>query len=153
MTTPFQDALAALATLEVAGVVHNFAAGAIPDALALQHLPALLVLPTERERRPFSQQNDGLSALAFAGAGASLTISVTHQLLAGSDGRGFGLRTHLPRTAALIDAYFAALRADLTLGGALSKPPRVQVDAGSTLWEGGRYFGVAFRHLWTLRLS
>lgn len=149
----FADALSALAALDVAGVADNFGIDRVPGQPDRAQLPALLVLPAEHDRRLFPARGDGLHALAFSGAVAAYTVAVTHLLLIAPHDSALGPRSHWPALAALADAYFAALRADLLLAGALARPPRVQLDAGTVDYGGARYVGAAFRHLWTLEIA
>ncbi len=151
----FSDALAALADLTVDGVAMSFAAADVPSEVDSALLPALLVMPTERDKnqfggRLFSGRGDGLAMVTLGETGAVYTAEITHLLLVSPEGRGTTPRAGLATLADLTDAYFAALRADVRLGGALKYPPRVQVEIGMTTYGAGRYLAAAFRHIWTL---
>ncbi len=145
--------LSALASLPVAGIADNFGIARTPEQPDRSQLPALIVLPAERDHRLFPARGEGLHTVAFAGAGATFTVAVTHLLLIAPHGSALGARSHMTTLATLIDAYFAALAANLLLDGALAQPPRVQVEAGMVEYGGVRYAGAAFRHLWTLEVS
>jgi hypothetical protein len=43
---------------------------------------------------------------------------------------GRGMRSHLPNLVTLIDSYFAALAASVTLTSALLEPAQVKVEPG-----------------------
>jgi hypothetical protein len=147
----FRDALDALASLSVTGVRNSCGIAAVPEEIQRGQLPALLALPLERESGGlFVERGDGLQTLAFSGGGTTVEVLVTHLLLVAPASAGSGLRTHLPALVVLIDAYFAALRGDLLLGGALAVPPGVQVQPGLFEYGGATYVGCAFRHRWTL---
>lgn len=147
----YRAALTALAALSVPGVRHNFDADAVPGWLARAQLPALLVLPGAlRTGALFDRSGGGFDDTAFAGAAATVTHVVTHLLLAAPLRAGNAGRA---RTAALIDAYAAALRADSTLGGLLLEPARVRIEPGVFAHGGADYYGCAFRHTWALALA
>jgi hypothetical protein len=150
--TLFRTALNRLAALTVAGVAHNYDLDAVPDALHRAQLPALLVLPVERQddKALFGPRGQGFAALAFSNGARTVTYQVTHLLLVGPEAAGAGQRTHLPQLIDLIDAYFAALGDDVTLGGALLEPARVQVQPGLFAHGGSQYHGCAFEHTWLL---
>lgn len=154
----FQAALAALAGLSVPGILHNYAIEAVPDHVSRAQLPALLVLPGEvlpgeiGERRLFRERGQGFQTLAFSGGARTMTFAVTHLLLVTPTTDGVGLRSHYPRLVALLDAYFAALGADVLLGGALLEPPRVTVETGIFTHGDAAYYGCALRHLWTVEM-
>lgn len=154
--TPFRAALDALAGLAVSGVTAHYALDAVPDELSRGQLPALLVLPIKLEDesglRLFNDRAGGFEALAFAGAARTVTYTVTHLLLVAPLGAGSGLRTHLPPLIALVDAYFAALGADVTLGGKLAEPAQVRADPGIHTHGSTDYVGCAFRHTWRIDL-
>ena len=149
----FTDALAALAALDVPGVADNFGIIRTPTQPDRSQLPALIVMPTERADRLFAARGEGLAALAFANSSATYTSTVTHLLLIAPHDSALGARSHYGLLAALIDAYFAALHANLLLDGTLTQPPHVQVDSGMIEYGGVRYIGAAFRHLWTLEVA
>ncbi len=147
----YRVALTALAALSVPGVRHNFDADAVPDRLARAQLPALLVLPGAlRSGALFDRAGGGFDDTAFAGGAAVVTHVVTHLLLAAPALAGAAGRA---QTAALIDAYAAALRANATLGGALAEPARVRIEPGVYQHGAASYCGCAFRHQWTLALT
>ena len=150
----FRNALDQLALLNVTGVHTHFAIESVPQALRRGQLPALLVLPVERQatpnRRLFPERGEGFEALAFANGPRTTTFAVTHLLLVAPVAAGRGLQTHLPTLIDLIDAYFTALAADVTLGGTLLEPARVLVEPGTFAYGGTTYHGCAFRHRWVL---
>jgi hypothetical protein len=142
----FRSALTALAGLSVPGVVRNYDIDAVPDDLSRVQLPALLVLPTTQK------SGAGFEAIAFSAGPRSVTYTVAHLLLVAPEEAGRGTRSHLPRLIVLIDAYFSALGADVTLGGLLLEPARVRVEPdvfpyGHTTWQ-----GVAFNHIWVIQV-
>lgn len=149
----FQTALTRLAALSVAGVAHNYAVEALPGSLSRAQLPALLVLPGRVEREGVAAgPGEGFQAIAFSGGARTVAYRVTHLLLAAPMSAGAGARTHLPAVVALIDAYFSALAADLTLNAALLEPAAVQVEPGLYAYGGVRYFGCAFEHRWLIEV-
>ncbi len=144
----FHAALTALAGLTVPGVAHNYDITLVPDALARAQLPALLTLPLATERHLAPERGAGFEAIGFSGGPRAITYAVTHLLLlAPSAG---GLRIHLPALIDLVDAYVAALSADLTLGGLLLEPLRLKVEPGIVSYGGVRYVACAFRHTWVM---
>jgi hypothetical protein len=52
----------------------------------------------------------------------------------------------------LIDAYFAALAGNVTLGGTLLQPTVVRVEPGVFQHGTTAYFGCAFRHTWVVKV-
>jgi hypothetical protein len=58
----------------------------------------------------------------------------------------------MPRLIDLIDTYFAALGADVTLSDALLEPARVKVEPGTFTYGAVEYHGVAFRHTWIIQV-
>lgn len=149
--TPFCIALAALAGLNPAGVVARFAAEDTPAQLSRAQFPALLVRPfDEQNRRLFRERGEAFEALAFAHGPALVTYTVTHLLLAAPEDAGLGARSHLPLLTSLLDAYFAALALDPTLGGALAAPARVTVEAGTFGYGDLHCTGAALRHRWQI---
>ncbi len=151
--TPFREALTALAGLTVSGITHNYDVDSIPDSLARPQLPALLVLPLEVNDEPTTKgRGKGFEAIAFSSGARTVTYVVTHLLLVAPTETGRGLRSHLPKLIDLIDAYFTALSADVTLGGKLLEPARVHVEPGGYSYGGITYHGVAFRHTWILQV-
>lgn len=149
----FRSALTALAGLTVSGVLHNYDVNAVPDQISRAQLPALLVLPGDvSERRPFRERGEGFHALAFSGSARTITYAVTHLLLVAPVTDGAGARSHYPRLIDLIDAYFAALGANVTLGGTLLEPPKVTVEPGIFTHGDTAFHGCALRHLWLIEL-
>jgi hypothetical protein len=143
----FRSALTALAGLSVPGVLHNYDVSAVPDQISRAQLPALLVLPGD-----VSERGEGFQALAFSGSARTITYAVTHLLLVAPTTDGAGLRSHYPRLIDLIDAYFAALGASVTLGGALLEPPKVTVEPGTFTHGDATFHGCALRHLWLVEM-
>jgi hypothetical protein len=150
----FRTALSTLASLSVSGVVHNYDVDQVPDTLTRAQLPALLVLPTDTggERLPARERGAGFHAVAFGSGARTVTYSVTHLLLVAPVGAGKGIRSHLPTLSDLLDAYFAALGANVTLGGALDEPARVTIDPGIFTHGGVQYYGCALRHTWIVQM-
>ena len=148
----FRTALTALANLSVSGVGGNYDVDTVPDALNRGQLPVLLVLPIEtetiRHRALFSERGSGFQTVAFSDGVKTVTYSVTHLLLVAPSAAGSGLRSHLPDLIDLIDNYFSALAATITLGGKLLEPAQVRVDPGLFDYGGVEYVGCAFRHTW-----
>ncbi|MEO8609956.1 MAG: hypothetical protein ABI690_18830 [Chloroflexota bacterium] len=151
--TPFRSALTNLSALPVSGVTHNFDVDALPDELSRAQLPALLVLPgTIQENERIKERGKGFVAIAFSSGPRTITYTVTHLLLVAPVSAGRGARSHLPRVIDLIDAYIAALSANLTLSGALLEPARVQVEPGLFTHGDIPYHGCAFRHTWIIQV-
>ena len=149
----FREALSALAGLNVPGVAHNYDISDVPDDLTRAQLPALLVLPGEvSERRLFRERGEGFHALAFSGSARTISYTITHLLLVTPTTDGVGMRSHYPRLIDLIDAYFAALVADVTLGGTLLEPARVTVEPGTFTHGDSSFYGCALRHGWMLEM-
>jgi hypothetical protein len=147
----FRTALTHLAGLAVPGVSHNYDVDAVPDELSRAQLPALLVLPGEsQDDRLFRERGRGFEAVAFSAGARTVTYTVTHLLLSAPVSAGAGARTHLPQVIDLIDAYFAVLGGDVTLGGALLEPLRVTVEPGVFAHGAVEYHGCAFRHTWVM---
>lgn len=147
----FRAALTQLASLKVSGVRNNYDLDELPGSLQRAQMPALLVMPIEREAdRLFRERKDSLRTAAFSGATKSITHTVTHLLLVERSGAGLGLRGQLPRLVDLIDGYTAALSADLTLGDQLLAPARVGVEPGIYPYGESEFYGCAFRHTWLL---
>lgn len=151
--TTFRSALTALAALSVAGVTRSYDLDALPETLARPQLPALLLLPAAAQDEALTRpRGQGFQAVAFSGGPRSVQYGVTHLLLVAPLESGRGARSHLPRLIDLIDAYFAALSADVTLGGRLALPAAVRVEPGVYRHGGLRYHGVAFQHTWVIEL-
>jgi hypothetical protein len=149
----FRTALTNLSTLTVTGVLHNYDVDAAPDSLSRAQLPALLVLPTNiPDVRMFKEHGEGFQAIAFANGAHTITYSVTHLLLIAPTTGGNSARRHLPTLVDLIDHYFAALKADLTLDGALLEPAEVGVELGIYAHGDTKYYGCAMRHTWKLEV-
>lgn len=149
--TPFRSALDALASLQPTGISARFSAAEVPAVLSRAQFPALLVLPIdEHDRRLFRERGAAFEALAFANGPKLVTYTVTHLLLVAPAGAGLGVRSILPRLAELLDAYFAALAADPTLGGALAAPARVAVEPGQFDYADLHCIGAALRHRWQI---
>jgi hypothetical protein len=150
----FRFALTQLAGLQVSGVAVNYDVDAVPDELSRGQLPALLVLPIETretgDRGLFPQRGAGFETLGFSSGVRTVTYSVTHLLLAAPVGAGSGIRSHLPPLIDLVDAYFGALGAAVTLGGTLLEPAQVRVEPGIFAYGSGEYYGCAFRHTWVV---
>lgn len=151
--TPFRDALTELAGLTVSGVSHNYDVDAAPDSLARVQLPALLVLPIPPpEESALKPRGVGLQTIAFSSGPRTVTYGVTHLLLVAPVEAGRGLKTHLPRVIDLIDAYFTAFSANITLSDKLLKPAQVRVEPGTFTYGGIQYHGIAFRHMWLVQV-
>jgi hypothetical protein len=149
--TLFRTALTSLSNLSVTGVSNNFDLDVVPDDLSRAQLPALLVLPVEIEEDAlFKQRGIGFEAVAFGSGPRTVTYTVTHLLLVAPVSAGRGLRSHLPLLIDCIDDYFAALGADVTLGGALLEPTQVRVEPGVFKHGDIDYHGCAFRHTWVM---
>lgn len=150
----FQSALANLAALSVSGVAHNYGITQVPDSLGRAQLPALLVLPLDaQDMSLFQERGAGFQALAFAEGERTVTYTMTHLLLVAPAENGAGARSHLPALVALMDAYFAALAADVRLGDSLLEPAQVRVEPGIFPYGGISYAGCAFRHTWLIGVS
>jgi hypothetical protein len=147
----FRSALTSLAGLTVPGVIRNYDIDAVPDDLSRVQLPALLVLPA-RQQQQRQQQGAGFEALAFSAGARTVTYSLDHLLLVAPLDSGRGSRSHLPALIDLIDAYFTALGADVTLSGALLEPARVRVEPGIFSYGHAKYHGVAFQHTWIIQI-
>ena len=148
----FRSALTDLAALSVEGVRSNYDLDALPDLLRLEQLPALLVMPIEQRSRLFNEANASLQTIAFSGSAKTVTYNVTHLLLTAPAGSAPGIRSHLPQLVTLIDAYVAAIAADVTLSGALLMPARVNIEPGVFPLAEREFYGCAFRHLWLMAL-
>jgi hypothetical protein len=149
----FRTALDQLALLNVTGVRTHFAIDTVPQALRRGQLPALLVLPVEIQdtrSRLFPERGEGFEAVAFANGPRTTTFAVNDLLLVAPVAAGRGLQTHLPTLIDLIDSYFTALAADVTLGDTLLEPAHVVVESGRFAYGGTDYHGCAFRHRWVV---
>jgi hypothetical protein len=151
--TPFRAALTNLSALSVSGVIHNYDVDAVPDSLSRVQLPALLVLPGETETEElFRDRGKGFTALAFSSGARTVTYTVTHLLLVAPVTAGRGALSHMPILIDLIDAYFDALSADVTLSAALLEPAHVKVEPGTFTHGDIAYHGCAFRHTWLVQV-
>jgi hypothetical protein len=147
----YRTALTALSALTVSGIAHNYDIDAIPTKPLRGQLPALLVLPMDvQDNRLFREVGKGFETLAFSQATKTVEYTLTHLLLIAPIGQSSGIRAHLPALVTYMDAYFAALGANPTLGGLLLEPPSVRVEPGSFALNGVEYYGCAFRHRWLL---
>jgi hypothetical protein len=150
--TTFRTALTNLSNLSVSGVLHNYDVDDAPAALMRAHLPALLVMPVSvPDVRMFKDRSEGFQAVAFANGARTITYSVTHLLLIAALTSESSKR-HLPTLVDLIDNYFTALKADLTLGGTLLEPAEVAVEPGIYTHGSAKFYGCALRHTWKLEI-
>lgn len=150
---PFRNALTQLTALTVPGVT-NIGVDAVPDTLARAQLPALLVLPgAPQDKRLFKDYGDGFRAIAFRDGARTLSVTVTHLLLVAPQTTNTGARAVVPALIDHVDAYTAALSADVTLGGALAEPARVTVEVGTFAYGGVTYHGCAFQHTWVIDIT
>jgi hypothetical protein len=149
----FRTALTNLSTLTVSGVTRNYDVDAVPDEISRTQLPALLVLPGETDDGDLTKERGkGFEAIAFASVAKTVTYTVTHLLLVAPVSAGRGMRSHLPTLITLIDNYFAALAANVTLSDALLEPARVKVEPGTFIHGDIQYHGCAFRHTWIIQI-
>ena len=149
----FRAALTQLSSLNVNGVRNNYDLHELPNSLHSAQMPALLVMPVELDgERRFRERKDILQTVAFSGGAKSAHYGVTHLLLLAPSEAGLGLRSHLPGLVDLIDGYTAALSADVTLGGQLLAPVRVDVEPGIFPYGEREFYGCAFRHAWLLEI-
>jgi hypothetical protein len=149
----FRTALTNLAALAVTGVVRNYDIDAVPDEISRTQLPALLVLPGEtQDDELFKERGQGFQAIAFSSGAKTVAYTVTHLLLVAPVSAGRGMRSHLPTLVTLIDNYFAALAANVTLSNALLEPAHVRVEPGVFTHGDISYHGCAFRHTWLLQV-
>ena len=148
----FRDALTALSNLSVTGIGTNYDIDAVPDTINRGQLPVLLVLPIETndERRLFQERGQGFETLAFSDGVKTVNYTVTHLLLVAPALAGSGLQSHLPAQIDLIDNYFTALSATVTLGDELLEPAQVRVEPGIFTYGGVDYVACAFRHKWAI---
>ena len=149
----FRAALTQLASMNISGVRNNFDLDELPNSLHSAQMPALMVLPVEREADGlFRERKDSLQTAAFSGGTKSVYYTVTHLLLLAPAEAGLGLRSHLPRLVDLIDSYTSALSKDVTLGDQLLAPARVGVEPGIFPYGEREFCGCAFRHTWLLEI-
>jgi hypothetical protein len=159
--TPFRSAIDALADLSVPGVTTRFGITAVPEEISRGQLPALLILPLDvsdddttdlnSQHASGSGRSGAFQAIAFLNTARDVTYVVDHLLLVAPLAAGSGLRDHLPRLVDLIDAYFTALGADLTLGVALAEAARVRVLPGIVTYGGVIYAACTFQHTWRVQ--
>lgn len=148
----FRTALTHLSTLSVAGVNVNYDVDSVPDTPLRGQLPALLVLPIDIQDDRFLQEHGkGFQTVAFSSGAKTVLYTVTHLLLVAPVVQSKGIRAHLPTLVDRIDSYFAALAADVTLGGTLLEPAGVRVEPGVFTFGGVEYYGCAFRHSWMIQ--
>ena len=148
----FKTALNALGNLSVSGIVHNYGIDEVPETPMRAQLPALLVLPvdTTQEAGLFRQRGEAFDGVAFSNGAKSLRYVTTHLLLIAPDHSNKGLRGHLSLLVDCLDNYFAALGADMTLGGTLEAPAQVQIEPGIFKLGEIDYVGCALRHTWII---
>ncbi len=151
--TPFRTALTRLAALDVTGVT-QYGIDEIPETVARGLLPVLLVLPSDPQNdRLFKDYGDGFRSIAFSGGPRTASVAVTHLLLQAPVMARTGARAHFPALIDRVDAYMAALSADVLLSDALVEPLRVSVEIGTYDYGGVTYHGCAFRHTWLLEIN
>ncbi len=148
----FRSALTNLAALSVSGVTHNYDVDAVLDDLSRAQLPALLVMPVELDAAAVKQPGEGFQAVAFSSGPRTVTYSLTHLLLVAPAEAGRGLRSNLPTLVNLMDAYFTALGADVTLGDTLLEPAQVRVEPRLVKFGHATYVGCSFRHTWQIQV-
>lgn len=149
----YRSALTNLSALSVAGVVRNYDIDVVPDDLSRVQIPALLILPLDIQEGPlFKERGKGFQTVAFSGGPRTATLPATHLLLVAPTTAGRGIRSTLPALITLIDAYFTALGADVTLGGALLEPAQVKVEPGVFPYGHASFYGCAFRHTWVIQV-
>jgi hypothetical protein len=146
---PLLNALTELAALNVAGIVRNYGHASVPIRVNRAALPCLLVLPLDADSAAL--RGDGLHTVAFANGPRTLTCTIKHLLLVAPQAQAI-LRQHLPPLVTLIDAYYAALAANVTLSDTLQLPPQIKCDVGVVRYGGESFFGAAFVHTWVLAL-
>lgn len=151
--TPFRTALTQLAAVELEGVI-NYGIDAVPETVPRGLLPVLLVLPSDPQNdRLFRDYGDGFRSIAFSGGPRTLSVAVTHLLLQAPVVASTGAMAHFPALIDRVDAYTAALSADVLLSDALVEPLRVSVEIGTFDYGSVTYHGCAFRHTWLLEIS
>ncbi|MCU0499120.1 MAG: hypothetical protein MUF87_17340 [Anaerolineae bacterium] len=140
-----------LAALTVNGVRGHYGIDAVPRSLSRAQLPALVVLPIENETddRFFPDRGEGFRALEFSNTTRTITYAVTHLLLVAPKGD----ERQTGRLIDLIDSYFLALSAQVTLNDTLLHPARVRAEIGVFTYGDGAYYGCALRHLWTIAIN
>ena len=147
----FQTALSNLASLSVTGIVRHFGIDTVPDSLHRAQLPALLVMPIEtQDDSLFSESGRAFEGVAFGDGTKTVQYVTTHLLIIAPTQKGKGLRDNLPKLITVIDNYFTALGADVTLNGALEHPAEVRVEPGIYKVGNTDYIGCAFRHRWII---
>lgn len=146
-----KTALNNLGLLNVVGIAHNYGINDLPESLSRAQLPALLVMPIDKQTDSFYQERGlAFTAAAFANGTKSARFVVNHLLLLAPVKQGEGMRDHLEALADSIDAYMEAIAADLTLGGALEEAANVSIETGIFSHGTGQYYGCAFRHTWII---
>lgn len=151
----FRTALDQLALLSVSGVQTHFDIESVPDSIRRGQLPALVVLPVETAsggRRLFPERGEAFEVVGFTGGPRTATFLVTHLLLLAPLAVGESAGSRNGSLIDLIDDYFSALAADVTLGGTLLEPTQVQIEPGVFDYGGVAYTGCAFRHRWVVAL-
>ncbi|GAB4514430.1 MAG: hypothetical protein OHK0046_16520 [Anaerolineae bacterium] len=148
----FRLALEKLAQMIVAGVTHNYGLDALPNTLHRGQMPVLLVMPVDFDsgQRLFRDRGSGFESVTFSGGSRTVNYLVTHLLLIAPVSTGVGLQTHLPLLVDVMEAYFEALGAQVTLEGLLLEPARVRLEPGEFDYGGVRYIGCAFKHSWVV---
>jgi hypothetical protein len=147
----FKTALTNLGNLTVAGIAHNYGISSLPESLSRSQLPALLVMPIDsQEDKLFRERGVAFEGIAFGNGTKSARFAVTHLLLIAPVEKGKGMREHMSLLADCIDAYTAALAADITLSGALEEAAHLRIEAGMYRLGQSQYYGSAFRHSWLI---
>ncbi len=146
-------ALTRLASLSVAGIIHNYDVDTLPESLNRVQLPALMVLPITPPATKLTRgTGEAFQSIAFSSGPRSITIAVTHLLLVAPVTSGRGSRSHLPNVVDLMDAYCLTLAADPRLNDTLLEPARVQLEPGDFTYAHATYHGCAFRHTWLIQV-
>jgi hypothetical protein len=133
----------------VAGITHSYSPFSLPRVIVRGMLPALLILPGD-DGRAWPSAVDDFTATAFPGGARTMTLRVTHLLLASRAEDGVAPHLPWPTLTSLTDAYVAALAASPTLGGLLREPTRVRVEPGRFDYASEPFWGVRLRHWWLL---
>jgi len=142
----WRTALHNLAGVHVPGIAVSYDLDALPPALPLADLPALVpVFPGG-----VGANGEGLSTLTYDGAAWRAVLHVDHVLYWAPAANG-RLHAVMPALVEAVDAYLGAVRADGLLGGALHEPLAItRVQIGEQAYAGTRYFGACFRHRWVI---
>jgi hypothetical protein len=150
----FKTALTNLGNLTVAGIAHNYGIDELPESLSRSQLPALLVMPIDsQEDKLFRERGMAFEGIAFGSGTKTARFVVTHLLLLAPVEKGKGMREHLSLLADSIDAYTAALAADITLSDAIEEAVQVRIETGIYRLGQSQYYGCAFRHSWVIGVS